>query len=41
VTAFLQTYVDGDPRYARDLVQQTAEEEEDDTPDVIITRIRH
>jgi hypothetical protein len=41
VTAFLQTYVGGDARYVRDLGESSKEqaEDEDDAPDVIITRI--
>ena len=41
VTAFLQTYVGGDARYVRDLSESSKEqaEDEDDPPDVIITRI--
>ena len=41
VTAFLQTYVRGDARYARDLGGSTTEQAdgEDDPPDAIITRV--
>lgn len=41
VTAFLQTYVRGDLRYVRDLSASSTEpaEDEDDRPDVIVTRI--
>ena len=41
VTAFLQTYVGGDARYVRDISGSSKEqaEDEDDPPDVIVTRI--